>query len=111
VTVASQQAARVEAFKLGLKELGYIEGRNIKTEYRYAEGKLDRLPSLAEELVGLKVDVIVTGVHKQRVPQKKRLIPYLSSRQPTAILSEMDSSRASRDLEGTSLDCQPSPPR
>jgi putative tryptophan/tyrosine transport system substrate-binding protein len=71
VTVASQQAARVEAFKLGLKELGYIEGRNIKTEYRYAEGKLDRLPSLAEELVHLKVDVIVTGGPQATRPAKK----------------------------------------
>jgi putative ABC transport system substrate-binding protein len=44
-----------------LRELGYIEGQNIAIEYRYAEGKLDRLPNLAGELVGLKVDVIVVG--------------------------------------------------
>jgi ABC-type uncharacterized transport system substrate-binding protein len=44
-----------------LSGLGYIEGKNISFEYRYAEGKLDRLPELATELAGLKVDVIVTG--------------------------------------------------
>ncbi|MGH8525231.1 MAG: ABC transporter substrate-binding protein, partial [Gammaproteobacteria bacterium] len=54
-------AARIEAFRQGLRELGYVEGKNIVIEWRYAEGKLDRLPALAVELVGLKVDVIVTG--------------------------------------------------
>src|SRR5215831_9684966 len=44
-----------------LRELGYIEGQNIATEYRYAEGKLDRLPELAAELVRLKVDIIVVS--------------------------------------------------
>src|SRR5262249_22864538 len=54
-------AARTEAFRQGLRELGHIEGKNIVIEYRYAEGKLDRMPALAAELVRLKVDVIVTG--------------------------------------------------
>jgi ABC-type uncharacterized transport system substrate-binding protein len=57
----SVNAARVEAFRQGLRELGYVEGKNIVTEYRFAEGKLDRLPSLASELVRLKVDIIVTA--------------------------------------------------
>src|SRR5262249_10348319 len=50
-----------EAIRLALRDLGYIEGQNIAIEYRYAEGKLDRLPGLAAEMVRLKVDVIVAS--------------------------------------------------
>ena len=50
-----------DAFLQGLRDLGYVEGRNVVIEYRSAEGKLERLPALAAELVALKVDVIVTG--------------------------------------------------
>lgn len=57
----SSELARNEAYRQGLLELGYVEGKNIVIERRYAEGKLDRLPALAAELVRLKVDVIVTG--------------------------------------------------
>ncbi len=52
--------ARVEAFRQRLRHLGYVEGKNIAFEYRYAEGKRGRLPGLVAELVRLKVDVIVT---------------------------------------------------
>src|SRR4029434_2322633 len=53
-------ADRMESFQQGLQSLGYVEGKNILIEYRFAEGKLDRLPDLAKELVSIKVDVIVT---------------------------------------------------
>jgi putative ABC transport system substrate-binding protein len=59
-TSAAGIAARLEAFRSGLRELGYVEGRDIVIEFRWAEGKYDRLPELAAELVRLKVDVIVT---------------------------------------------------
>jgi putative tryptophan/tyrosine transport system substrate-binding protein len=57
----SSYSDRIEAFRQGLRELGHVEGQNIIIEYRYTEGKSDRLPGLASELVQLKVDVIVTG--------------------------------------------------
>src|SRR5262245_52048884 len=57
----SSYPARIEAFRQGLRELGYMEGKNIVVEYRYAEGKADRERELAAELARLKVDVIVTG--------------------------------------------------
>ena len=54
-------SARTEAFKQGLRELGYVEGTNIAIEWRYAEGKVHRLSELAAELVRLRVDIIVSG--------------------------------------------------
>jgi putative tryptophan/tyrosine transport system substrate-binding protein len=52
---------RIEAFRQGLRDLGYVEGRHIAIEYRWAEGKPERMRELADELVGLKVDVIITA--------------------------------------------------
>jgi len=57
----ARESARSTAIGLALRELGYIEGKNITTEYRYAEGKVDRAPEFAAELVNLKVDLIVIG--------------------------------------------------
>jgi putative ABC transport system substrate-binding protein len=58
---SSAIATRIEAFRQGLRELGYVEGQNIVMEWRHAEGKADRLRELAAELVHLQVDIIVTG--------------------------------------------------
>src|SRR6266576_2176826 len=58
----STNTDRTESFRQGLRDLGYIEGKNILIEYRYAEGKLDRVPGLVAELVQLNVDVLVVGV-------------------------------------------------
>ena len=54
-------APRVEALRQGLRDVGYVEGKNINIEYRYAAGKLERVPELAEELVRLKVDILVVS--------------------------------------------------
>ena len=57
----ASDSTRAEAFRLALRERGYIEGQSIAIEYRYAEGKRDRYPELVAELVRLKVDIIVIG--------------------------------------------------
>src|SRR6516162_328480 len=53
-------ALRLEAFRLGLRDFGYIEGTTVNVEYRWAEGRYERLPGLAAELIRSKVDLIAT---------------------------------------------------
>ncbi len=60
-TVSRADDRRLESLRQGLRELGYAEGQTIAIEYRFADGRPERLPALAAELVGLKVDVIVTA--------------------------------------------------
>src|SRR6266702_2042293 len=60
-----------EAFRQGLRDLGYVEGRNVVIEYRDAEGKPERFPALAAELVALKVDVILAGATPQALAAKQ----------------------------------------
>ena len=77
--VPLQSAARRELFRREFRELGYVEGKNIAFEYRYAEDKLDRLPALADELVRLKVDVLVTPATPAALAAKNatRTIPIV----------------------------------
>ncbi|HEX7564237.1 MAG TPA: ABC transporter substrate-binding protein [Bradyrhizobium sp.] len=69
LTSASKQADRIDAFRAGLRNLGYVEGKNIQIEFRFADGDNGRLPGLVAQLIGLNVDVIVayaTGVPAAR---------------------------------------------
>jgi len=68
-----------QAFRLGLRDLGWVEGKNISIEYRYAEGRSDRLPDLAADLVRLKVDIIVTGFTSDALVAQKatRAVPIV----------------------------------
>ena len=69
----------LEAFSQGLRDLGYVEGKSIAIEYRFAEGRPERLPGYAAELVGLKVDIIVTPnpAGTQAAKQASRTIPIV----------------------------------
>jgi putative ABC transport system substrate-binding protein len=75
----ARESIRAEAIRLALRDLGYIEGQNIAIEYRYAEGKWDRLPELAAELVRLNVEIIVTGgsVPVRAVTNATKTIPIV----------------------------------
>jgi len=66
-----QTSDLMNAFEDGLRDLGYVPGRNVVIEYRFADGKLERLPQLAQDLVRLKVDVIVTGSNPHVVAAKQ----------------------------------------
>ena len=68
---AAVSVARVEALRAGLRELGYIEGKKIAIEFRWADGDYDRLPGLAEELIRQKVDVLVTYSTPGAIAAKK----------------------------------------
>jgi putative ABC transport system substrate-binding protein len=83
----SAHAARIEAFRQGLRELGCVEGKNIVIEYRYAEGKLGRYPELAAELVRLKVEVIVTGgpAVTRAVKEATATIPIVMTQDPDPV--------------------------
>jgi len=68
---ASSSPTRIEAFQQGLRDLGYVEGKNIVIEYRWAEGRTERLPDLAAELVSLKPDVLFTSSPQGALAAKK----------------------------------------
>src|SRR5262249_22009243 len=71
---AASESTRSEAIRQALRERGYIEGKNIAIEYRYAEGKVDRFSELAAELVHLKVDVIVASGGPRLIQAAKNAI-------------------------------------
>ena len=79
----------IEAFRQGLRDLGYVEGKTILVEYRYAEGKLDRVPGLVADLVQLKVDVVVCGVlpaiHAAKEATKTIPIVMVTTQDPVAV--------------------------
>ena len=101
----SADLVRREAFRHGLRELGYVEGKNIVIEWRDAEGKRDRLPALAEDLVRLKVDVIVTGGGNATEAPREQLPPFRSLWRSLATLLPTGSSPAWRGRAGILRDC------
>ena len=78
-TSTASNAERMEALRAGLRDLGYLEGKNLVIESRFAEGKFDRLPELASELVRLNVDVILTAGTPAIRAAKKPPRRFLSS--------------------------------
>ena len=103
----SSDSIRIEAFRQGLRDLGYVEGQNIAIEYRYAEGKFDRLPDLAAELVRLKVDVIVASSTPGTLAAKNATstIPIVMTASadpvPTGLISSL--ARPGGNITGLSL--------
>jgi ABC-type uncharacterized transport system substrate-binding protein len=83
----SSSAARNEAFRQGLRDLGYVEGKNLVTEWRYAEGKLDRLTAFAAEFVRLNVDVIVTSgpIPTRAAKETTATIPIVMGQDPDPV--------------------------
>jgi putative tryptophan/tyrosine transport system substrate-binding protein len=105
--IGGRDQPHLEAFKQGLRERGYTEGKNIVLDYRYAEGKLDRLPSLAAELVQLKVDVIVTtsGNSAKAASEATKTIPIVLTTGADPVKSGLAESLAKpgRNVTGLSI--------
>jgi ABC-type uncharacterized transport system substrate-binding protein len=105
--IGGRDQPHLEAFKQGLRERGYSEGKNILLEYRYAEGNLDRLQSLASELVQLKVDVIVTtsGNSARAATKATKTIPIVLTTGADPVKSGLAESLAKpgRNITGLSI--------
>src|ERR1700752_1100326 len=86
-TSKAVSAANIEVLRQGLRDLGYEEGKNIVIEYRYAEGKQDRIPGLAAELVRLKVDIIVTlgATDTRAAKEAPSTIPIVMAQDPDPV--------------------------
>jgi ABC-type uncharacterized transport system substrate-binding protein len=104
---SSAMAARDEAFRQGLRTLGYVVGQNITIEYRWADGKNERLPGFAAELVNLKLDVIVThgGVATRAVKEASTTIPIViaAADDPLAAGLVVSLARPGGNITGLSL--------
>ena len=102
----SAMADRIEAFRQGLRELGYMEGKTIVIEWRYGEEKPDRVSELAAGLAHLKVDVIVSGGNSATQAAKKATnsIPIVMTRASDPVASEFIASlaRPSGNITGLS---------
>jgi ABC-type uncharacterized transport system substrate-binding protein len=90
-TLAASPPNLHEAFRQGLRDLGYVEGRNVVIEYREAEGKFERLATLAAELVALKVDVIVAPT----------TVAALAAKQVTRTIKELGGWKSLAMVRGT----------
>ena len=105
--IGGRDQPHLEAFKQGLRERGYTEGKNIVLDYRYAEGDVDRLTSLATELVQLKVDVIVTtsGNSARAATQATKTIPIVLTTGADPVKSGLAESLAKpgRNITGLSI--------
>jgi putative ABC transport system substrate-binding protein len=105
--IGGRDQPHLEAFKQGLRERGYTEGKSIVLDYRYAEGNVDRLPSLAAELVQLKVDVIVTtsGNSARAATQATKTIPIVLTTGADPVKSGLAESLAKpgRNVTGLSI--------
>src|ERR671924_626211 len=105
--IGGRNQPHLEAFKQGLRERGYTEGKNIILDYRYAEGKVDRLPSLAAELVQLRVDVIVTtsGNSARAATEATKTIPIVLTTGADPVKTGLAESlaRPGRNVTGLSI--------
>jgi putative ABC transport system substrate-binding protein len=105
--IGGRDQPHLKAFKEGLRERGYVEGKNIVLEYRYAEGKNERLASLAAELVQLKPDLIVTtsGNSARAVTQATKTIPVVLTTGADPVKSGLAESlaRPGRNVTGLSI--------
>jgi len=99
----SANLLNIDAFRQGLRELGYVEGQNILLEHRYAEGDLGRVSMFASELVRLKVDVLVTGMATKAAKQATSTIPIVAADDGGALVEAglIGSSRYAGNITGS----------